>query len=65
MDWDDLRYVLAISRAGGLNGAAIQTRKIIEEGVQKVLSGSSVDAALKEAKTRADAALAEYNANFK
>lgn len=22
MDWDDLRYVLAISRAGGLNGAA-------------------------------------------
>ncbi|CAM4147926.1 ABC transporter substrate-binding protein [Deinococcus marmoris] len=51
--------------AGGLNGAAIQTRKIIEEGVQKVLSGSSVDAALKEAKTRADAALAEYNANFK
>ncbi|MDV6375773.1 ABC transporter substrate-binding protein [Deinococcus arenicola] len=51
--------------AGGLNGAAIQTRKIIEEGVQKVLNGTSVDAALKEAKTRADAALAEYNANFK
>ena len=51
--------------AGGLNGAAIQTRKIIEEGVQKVLSGASVDAALKETKTRADAALAEYNANFK
>lgn len=51
--------------AGGLNGAAIQTRKIIEEGVQKVLNGASVDAALKEAKTRADAALAEYNANFK
>jgi len=51
--------------AGGLNGAAIQTRKIIEEGIQKVLSGQSVDAALAEAKTRADAALAEYNANFK
>lgn len=51
--------------AGGLNGAAIQTRKIIEEGVQKVLSGTSVDAALKETKARADAALAEYNANFK
>lgn len=51
--------------AGGLNGAAIQTRKIIEEGIQKVLGGSSVDAALKETKARADAALAEYNANFK
>ncbi|HZP13483.1 MAG TPA: LysR family transcriptional regulator [Nevskiaceae bacterium] len=24
MDWDDLRYVLAVSRAGGLNGAARQ-----------------------------------------
>jgi sn-glycerol 3-phosphate transport system substrate-binding protein len=51
--------------AGGLNGAAIQTRKIIEEGVQKVLSGTSVDAALREAKARADAALSDYNANFK
>jgi sn-glycerol 3-phosphate transport system substrate-binding protein len=51
--------------AGGLNGAAIQTRKIIEEGIQKVLAGQSVDAALKETKARADAALNEYNANFK
>lgn len=51
--------------AGGLNGAAIQTRQIIEQGIQKVLGGSSVDAALKETKARADAALAEYNANFK
>lgn len=51
--------------AGGLNGAAIQTRKIIEEGLQKVLAGQSVDAALKETKARADAALNEYNANFK
>ena len=51
--------------AGALNGAGIQTRKITEEGLQKVLNGTSVDAALKEAKTRADAALAEYNANFK
>ncbi len=59
------RTVPSPATAGGLNGAAIQTRKIIEEGVQKVLSGQSVDAALKEAKARADAALSEYNANFK
>lgn len=51
--------------AGALTGAGPQTRKIVEEALQKVLNGTSVDAALKEAKTRADAALAEYNANFK
>ncbi|MFK7600601.1 ABC transporter substrate-binding protein [Deinococcus sp. SM5_A1] len=51
--------------AGALTGAGPQTRKIVEEAWQKVLNGTSVDAALKEAKTRADAALAEYNANFK
>ncbi|GAA5501661.1 sn-glycerol-3-phosphate-binding periplasmic protein UgpB [Deinococcus xinjiangensis] len=51
--------------AGGLNGAAIQTRKIIEEGIQKVLGGTPVADALKDTKARADAALSEYNANFK
>ena len=51
--------------AGALNGTAIETRKIIEEGLQKVLSGSSVDAALGETKTRVDAALSEYGKNFK
>ncbi|TDE86175.1 ABC transporter substrate-binding protein [Deinococcus sp. S9] len=51
--------------AGSLNGAAIQTRKIIEEGLQKVLNGTPVDAALRETKARADAALSDYNANFK
>ncbi|THF87001.1 ABC transporter substrate-binding protein [Deinococcus sp. KSM4-11] len=51
--------------AGALNGAGPATRKIVEEAIQRVLSGTSVDEALKEAKTRADAALAEYNANFK
>ncbi|GAA5436781.1 ABC transporter substrate-binding protein [Deinococcus aquaticus] len=59
------RTVPSAATAGGLNGAAIQTRKIMEEGVQKVLGGQNVDAALKETKARADAALAEYNANFK
>lgn len=51
--------------AGGLNGAAIQTRKIVEEGIQKVLNGQSVDVALKDTKARADAALREYNSNFR
>ena len=50
--------------AGALTGAGPETRKIVEEGLQKVLGGTPVDAALEEAKTRADAALAEYNANF-
>jgi len=57
--------VPSAATAGGLNGAAIQTRQIIEEGLQKVLGGASVDAALRETKVRADAVLAEYNANFK
>ena len=51
--------------AGGLNGAAIETRKIIEEGLQKVLNGTPVDTALAETKARVDAALTEYNSNFK
>ncbi|SMB97531.1 ABC transporter substrate-binding protein [Deinococcus hopiensis] len=59
------RTVPSPATAGGLNGTAIQTRKIIEEGLQKVLAGQSVDAALQETKARADAALSEYNANFK
>ncbi|PJI51977.1 ABC transporter substrate-binding protein, partial [Methylobacterium radiotolerans] len=59
------KTVPSAATAGGLNGAAIQTRKIIEEGIQKVLGGQGVDAALKDTKARADAALGEYNANFK
>lgn len=51
--------------AGALNGSAIQTRKIIEEGIQKVLGGASVDAALRDTKARVDAALADYNKNFR
>ncbi|GHF51290.1 ABC transporter substrate-binding protein [Deinococcus metalli] len=51
--------------AGALNGAGPATRKIVEEAVQRVLSGTPVNDALKEAKTRADAAIADYNANFK
>ncbi|WP_291426747.1 ABC transporter substrate-binding protein [Deinococcus sp.] len=60
-----VRTVPSPATAGGLNGAAIQTRKIMEEGVQKVLGGAPVADALKDTKARADAALNEYNANFK
>ena len=45
--------------AGALTGAGPKTRRIVEEGLQKVLNGTPVDATLGEAKPRADAALAE------
>ncbi|GMA15222.1 ABC transporter substrate-binding protein [Deinococcus metallilatus] len=54
-----------LASAGALNGTAIQTRKIMEEGLQKVLGGQSVDAAMKDTKARVDAALREYNQNFR
>ncbi len=60
-----LKTVPSPATAGALNGAAIESRKDIEEGLQKVLSGTPVDDALKETKTRVDAALKEYNSNFK
>lgn len=50
--------------AGALMGSFLETRTIIEEAIQKVLNGASVDAALTEAKRLADAALTEYNSNF-
>lgn len=51
--------------AGALIGPFPQVRRIIEEAIQKVFSGTSVDAALAEAKAKADAALKEYNASLK
>jgi len=50
--------------AGALMGTFQATRTIVEEAIQKVLGGADVDEALAEAKRLADAALAEYNANF-
>lgn len=50
--------------AGALMGTFQATRTIVEEALQKVFAGASVDSALEEAKRLADAALAEYNANF-
>ncbi|WP_216326750.1 ABC transporter substrate-binding protein [Deinococcus aestuarii] len=60
-----LRTTPNVASAGALNGTAIQTRKIVEEGLQKVLGGTGVDAAMKDTKARVDAALREYNANFR
>jgi sn-glycerol 3-phosphate transport system substrate-binding protein len=51
--------------AGALNGVAIQTRTLIEQGLQKVLGGAGVEATLKDTSAGIDAALAEYNLNFK
>ncbi len=50
--------------AGALMGSFLDTRTIIEEAVQKVLSGASVDSALSEAKKLADTKLKEYNSNL-
>ncbi len=50
--------------AGALMGPFPEIRTIIEESIQKVLNGQDVDAALTEAKTLADNALAQYNSNF-
>ncbi|HET9026708.1 MAG TPA: extracellular solute-binding protein [Trueperaceae bacterium] len=50
--------------AGALMGTFQATRTIVEQAVQKVLAGATVESALEEAKRLADAALAEYNANF-
>ncbi len=57
--------VASPATAGALNGAGPETRKITEQALQKVLNGTPVNDALSEAKARADAALADYNANFK
>ena len=54
-----------IANAGPLSGATIQTRTIIEQGIQKVLSGQTVESALSGASDQVNAALSEYNKNFK
>jgi sn-glycerol 3-phosphate transport system substrate-binding protein len=50
--------------AGALMGSFLDTRTIIGEAIQKVLQGTSVEAALEEAKVLADDRLREYNANL-
>ena len=60
-----LNTVPNVANAGPLSGATIQTRTIIEQGMQKVLSGQSVESALNSASEQINAALTEYNQNFK
>ena len=54
-----------VASAGGLNGTAIQTRTIIEQGLQKVTSGQSVAAVAASTDAEVTAALVDYNKNFK
>jgi sn-glycerol 3-phosphate transport system substrate-binding protein len=54
-----------VANAGALSGANIEIRNVIEQGIQKVLSGQDVTSVTATAKDQVDAALAEYNKNFK
>ncbi len=47
--------------AGGLCGTVYDNRTIIEQAIQKVLSGTAADQAMKEAKALSDQKLSEYN----
>lgn len=52
--------------AGAIMGPFPQIRTIVDQAIQNVITGgSSVDDALKEAKSKADAALADYNSRLK
>ena len=53
-----------LANAGPLTGANIQMRAVIEQNIQKVLSGQDVAAVAKTANDQVDAALTEYNQNF-
>ena len=50
--------------AGALIGPFPQVRTIIEEAIQKVLNGASVDSAMNQAEQLANQALQQYNSNF-
>ncbi len=50
--------------AGALMGPYPQIRTIIEEAIQKVLNGASVDSAMNQAEQLANQALQQYNSNF-
>lgn len=53
-----------IANAGPLTGANIQMRTVIEQNIQKVLSGQGVAEVAQTADEQVDAALTEYNQNF-
>jgi len=50
--------------AGALMGPFPDVRTIIEEAIQKVLNGASVDSAMQQAQKLADQKLQQYNSNF-
>jgi sn-glycerol 3-phosphate transport system substrate-binding protein len=50
--------------AGAIMGPFPQIRTLVDQAIQAVTSGTSVDDALKEAKAKADAALADYNSRL-
>ncbi len=54
-----------IANAGALTGANIEMRTIIEQNIQKVLSGQGVSEVAKTTNEQINAALLEYNKNFK
>ena len=54
-----------VANAGALNGAAIQTRNIIEQGLQKVTSGAGVKDTASATSDQVSSALSDYNKNFK
>ncbi|MEJ2668274.1 MAG: ABC transporter substrate-binding protein, partial [Deinococcales bacterium] len=50
--------------AGALMGPFPQVRTIIEQAIQKVINGATVDSAMSQAQALADQALQQYNSNF-
>lgn len=53
-----------IANAGPLTGASIEVRTLLEQNIQKVLSGQDVAEVAATAQEQVDAALVEYNQNF-
>jgi sn-glycerol 3-phosphate transport system substrate-binding protein len=60
-----LKTVPNIANAGALSGAIIPMRAVIEQGIQKVLSGQEVANVATSANEQVNAVLVEYNKNFK
>jgi sn-glycerol 3-phosphate transport system substrate-binding protein len=50
--------------AGALMGAFPQIRDIMEQAIQSVTSGEDIDTVLADAKSKADAAIADYNSRL-
>ena len=53
-----------VANAGPLTGASIEVRTLLEQNIQKVLSGQEVADVARTAQEQVDAALTAYNSNF-